>query len=292
MSSLLPITGAAVTTAAIMYPVDVMRALTMSAAGSGTPFSVSTHYKVNGARGFISQGVIPELFKSSSMRVSKFFFFPIVCNGMWGKAPSKSTPFEKGIAGALATVPEILMVSPMEVAKIGLQLDAKNEFNNSGLKFAKHIYSKHGVSGLYSGWAGMQWRQSAWTGTYFATLSWWRAQTEPSMKNAGLPPFACNILSGFLAGCFAAIPNAPGDVVRSVVQRKLFQESGRVAKGISPAGIAEHFSVAAEIVANSGVKGLFAGFGFKALHLGGSGALMAALIPVLSDMMGIPYGGV
>jgi len=276
-----------------MYPVDVMRALKMSSAGSGESFSLGAHYRTFGIKGFVSQGVIPELVKSSSMRVSKFFFFPIVCNGLWGKDPSKSTALEKGLAGALATVPEILMISPMEVAKIGLQLDRENKYKNNSVNFAKDIYAKHGISGLYSGWAGMQWRQSWWTGTYFATLSWWKKQTEPPLKDAGVPVFVANIISGFLAGCFASIPNAPGDVVRSVVQKKLFQEPGRTAKGISPAGVLEHIAVAQEIVAARGVfKGLYAGFGFKAMHLGGSGALMAALIPVFSSAMGIPYSGV
>lgn len=145
----------------------------MSSAG-GPAFSLSDFYKTHGIKGFVSQGVIPELVKSSSMRVSKFFFFPIVCNGMWGKAPPKASGLEKGLAGALATVPEILMIAPMEVAKIGLQLDRENKFKNNSRAFVSHIYSTKGMSGLYSGWAGMQWRQSWWTGTYFATLSWWK----------------------------------------------------------------------------------------------------------------------
>jgi solute carrier family 25 2-oxodicarboxylate transporter 21 len=276
-----------------MYPVDVMRALTMAAAGSGKPFSVGEHYRSFGMRGFVTQGVAPELLKSSSMRISKFFFFPIVCNGLFNRPPGKASAIEKGLAGALATVPEILMVSPMEVAKIGMQLDATNQFKNSSVNFAKHIYQKHGLAGLYSGWAGMQWRQCWWTGTYFATLSWWKAQTEPTLTSFGVPVFGANVLSGFLAGCFASIPNAPGDVVRSVVQKKLFQEEGRVARGISPAGVLEHVVVAREIIAKAGVvKGLYAGFGFKALHLGGSGALMAGLIPIFSQLMGIPYSGI
>ena len=95
-----------------MYPVDVARALKMSSAG-GPAFSLADFYKSHGLKGFVSQGVVPELVKSSSMRVSKFFFFPQFCNLFWGKPPGKSTPLEKGLAGAVATVPEILMISPM-----------------------------------------------------------------------------------------------------------------------------------------------------------------------------------
>jgi len=289
--TLLPLTAAAVSTAGIMYPVDVARALKMSSAG-GPAFSLTDFYKSHGLKGFVSQGVIPELVKSSSMRVSKFFFFPQFCNLFWGRAPGKCSPVEKGLAGAVATVPEILMISPMEVAKIGLQLDRENKFKNNSTAFAKHIYNTKGFSGLYSGWAGMQWRQSWWTGMYFATLSSWKNLVEPPIKNAGGGDAVANLVSGFLAGCFASIPNAPGDVVRSVVQRKLFQEPNRVAKGISIGGVMEHVAVAQEIVGARGLTALYAGFGFKAMHLGGSGALMAMFVPIFADLMGIKYTGV
>jgi hypothetical protein len=184
------------------------------------------------------------------------------------------------------------MISPMEVAKIGLQLDRENKFKNNSTAFARHIYETKGLSGLYSGWAGMQWRQSFWTGTYFATLSSWKGLVEPPIRQAGGGDALANLTSGFLAGVFASIPNAPGDVVRSVVQKKLFQEPGRVAKGISLGGIMEHISVANEIIGARGITALYAGFGFKAMHLGGSGALMAMFVPIFSDMMGIKYSGV
>jgi solute carrier family 25 2-oxodicarboxylate transporter 21 len=268
-----------------------MRALKMSSAG-GEQFSLVDFYKTHGLKGFVSQGVLPELLKSSSMRVSKFFFFPIVCEGLFNKKVPKASGLEKGIAGALATVPEILMISPMEVAKIGLQLDRENKYKNNSTAFAKHIYQTRGISGLYCGWAGMQWRQSWWTGTYFATLSWWKSKVEPPLKEMGAPITVANIISGFFAGCFATIPNAPGDVVRSVVQKKLFQDATRKAYGVSPGGVMEHIAVAREIVAARGIAGLYAGFGFKAMHLGGSGSLMAALVPIFSNMFGIPYSGV
>jgi hypothetical protein len=81
-----------------MYPVDVMRALKMSSAG-GSAVSITDFYKSHGLKGFVSQGVIPELVKSSSMRVSKFFFFPECCKLFYGRPPGKCSPLEKGLAG-------------------------------------------------------------------------------------------------------------------------------------------------------------------------------------------------
>ena len=46
-------------------------------------------------------------------------------------------------------------------------------------------------------------------------------------------------------------------------------------------------SLGSEIVAAKGFQGLYSGFGFKALHMGGSGAFVAMLIPFFSKLMGI-----
>ena len=291
-STLLPLTLAAVTTAAVMYPVDVCRALSMSSAGSGEAFSVTKYYSQHGAAGFVSKGVVPEIIKSSVMRVSKFFFFPVMTDKMWGKEPKDCHVLQKALSGAAATVPEIFMIAPLEVAKIGIQLDHENKFKNNSVNFLKDLHKTRGISALWSGWAGMQWRQSFWTGTYFATLSTWKGVVEPPLVDVGIPKPIATLISGFLAGFFATFPNAPGDVVRSVVQKKLFQDPTRKAYGISPAGVMEHITVAREIIALQGVKGLYTGLGFKAMHLGGSGALMAVLIPQFARMTGIEYGGV
>lgn len=291
--TLLPLTTAAVATAITMYPVDVLRALKMSSAGDKNALSIGQYYKKFGVRGFVSQGVIPEVAKSSLMRVSKFFFFPIICTNLYGVEAKEASVLQKASAGALATVPEILMISPLEVAKLGLQLDADNKYKNNSMAFIKDTYKKRGFSGLYVGWAGMQWRQSFWTGTFFATLQWWRSKVDPVLiQNFGAPVQLSQIISGFLAGFFATFPNAPGDVVRSVVQKKAFADPSRPSYGVSPQGVIEHVQVATEIVKSAGFRGLYTGLAFKAVHLGGSGALMAVFIPAFAKMFGIPYGGV
>lgn len=61
---------------------------------------IGDFYRKYGLKGFVSQGVIPEVAKSSVMRVSKFFFFPIACEAMWNKKPGKASAIEKGLAGA------------------------------------------------------------------------------------------------------------------------------------------------------------------------------------------------
>lgn len=290
--TLLPLTTAALGTAIAMYPVDVLRALKMSQAGDKNPLTIKQYYQKFGVKGFVSQGVVPEVARASLMRASKFFFFPLVCEGLHGVSVKEASISQKLTAGALATFPEILMVTPIEVAKLGLQLDTKDKYKNSMRHFISDMAKQRGIGGLYTGWSGLQWRQSFWTGTYFATLQFWKDLIEPRLNVLGAPQGVSQFVSGFFAGAFAAIPCAPGDVCRSVIQKKVFADPSRKVYGISPAGMLEHISQGKEILKTSGVRGLYSGIGFKALHLGGSGALMALLVPICAKMMNIPYGGV
>ena len=228
------------------------------------------------------------------MRRRQFFFFPVSCRAVWGKGSKDLSPLQKGIAGALATVPEILMITPLELAKLGLQTDKKNEFRNSSSRMLRHIYeTRGGVGALWSGWTGLQFRNGLWTGTYFATLQSFKNVIEPQVLNMGLPQGVAQFTAGFCAGTFAACFNTPADVVRSVVQRQMMSDPSRPAYGISPKGFAEHVRVLRTLARDQGVaKGLFPGFGFKALHLGGSGALMALFVPIFAKLLGIKYNAV
>jgi len=286
MDTLAPLTCAAVATATTLYPVDVVRAMKM------TNSSVREFYQKFGLKGFASQGILPEVVRASAMRVSKFFFFPIVCEFLWHSKPSETSPLKKGIAGAFATVPEILVISPMEVAKLGLQLDKEQKYRNNALTFIKEIYAKRGVRGLYVGWAGMQYRQSSWTGAYFATLASFRDKVNPALMSNGFDKGAANLLSGFCAGYFAALFNTPGDMVRSVVQKRAFTDGSFNAYGIHPYGFVEHIKVAGEMVRIKGPVVLYSGFGVKGVQLGLSGAFMAFFIPMFQKMLGIKYDGI
>ena len=146
------LSSAAIATATIMYPLDVLRALNMANE------SLSGFVKSHGVRGMFKQGVAAEIGRASMMRVSKFFFFPRICNTFYGKDVKQCNPVEKAFAGIFSAVPEILVISPFEVAKVGLQLDETHKYRNSISAFIRDRVSKSGVSSIYHGWAGMQYR--------------------------------------------------------------------------------------------------------------------------------------
>ena len=132
----------------------------------------------------------------------------------------------------------------------------------------------------------MQMRQSMFTGIYFGTLSTYRDY----FHGANFPPILGNLLGGFCAGVTGAIcGNIPSDVVRSVVQKRMFLDPNRRAYGVSFNGVVEHVVVAKELLRTEGIKGLYRGTLFKASYLGAGMAGATVLIPVFSDLFGIKY---
>eukprot|EP01059_Diplonema_ambulator_P027805 TRINITY_DN46487_c0_g1_i1.p1 TRINITY_DN46487_c0_g1~~TRINITY_DN46487_c0_g1_i1.p1 ORF type:complete len:335 (+),score=87.65 TRINITY_DN46487_c0_g1_i1:59-1006(+) len=300
-----PITAGAASVAFLMYPADVMRALKMASAGGGESSAfvlLKNFIQAHGIKGLASQGVVPELLQRTWSRISKFFMFPVLHRQMWALEPSQGTPFTKGSAAMVATLPEMWTCTPFETAKVALQLDSTNRFKNSAMGVAKWIYREQGWKGLYCGYAGLQYRQACWTSIYFATVDDVTKRTKTGIEqltgsNGSAVQRTSAVVGGFLAGTLGAVINTPGDVVRTNVQKQ------EMAKWLSPpasgvpkysfgpsyvwSGVTVSVDVANQIVRTSGVGGLWKGFMFKTVHLGGGGALLNLLIPVFKNMMGV-----
>merc|ERR1712060_255339 len=117
-------------------------------------------------------------------------------------------------------------------------------------------------------------RQCLWTGGFFLTLDWY--------KNG-------------VAGATGTAFNCWTDVCRSVVQKKALAETFDPAiprpSMMEPLNPGPFFGTASEIMASKGITGLYSGVGPKMVHLGGSGAILAVLMPRFKtmwfDMMGL-----
>ena len=88
------------------------------------------------------------------MRVVQFFMFPIIHEGFFGRPPSKGDTKTKLVAGVVATLPSSVAITPLENAKIALQLDHQKKFNNSMGKAVKHLL-RRGVLAPYMGCQGV-----------------------------------------------------------------------------------------------------------------------------------------
>ena len=277
-----PILAASFFTAAIMYPLDLIRALQMADAGSTVKLStiqlLSNFRSAHGIQGFFTQGLVPELARSTWMRFVKFGLFPIVHLGITnGVSEAKGTSLSKAVSAILTAFPEVISIMPLEIAKITLQLDSAKKFSNNMFKAMTAVFKERGISGFTVGYVGVQYRQAAWSAAYFVSLPYFEKSVNKTLNLAGVDPKVnsaaksfSQLLSGFLAGVFGAFLNTPGDTIRTNIQKRVLGNIG---------GATDFLGVASEIYKSRGLGGLYAGIGFKSLHLGGGGALMAFLLP-------------
>lgn len=287
LQTLPPVTGAAVVTSIVMYPADVIRAVCMSNPGTGPVTATNNFLATHGMKGFVQQGLAAEVTRASFSRMIKFWLQPIAHQSFFGKSEKDGSPFTKGLAGAIATIPEVITISPLENVKLAEQLDSEKRFSGMA-SVMKHLNETRGpFGGFYCGYFGMQLRQMLWTGTFFLTIDVYKSAVKPVISS----PLGQDIISGFVAGATGVMMNCWTDVVRSVVQKEAIQAT--FDKSI-PAPSALYLTVnpgpffgkASEIMASKGIGGLYSGVGVKCVHLGGSGAILAVLVPRFKKMWG------
>lgn len=276
-----------------MYPVDIVRALVMAQA-SGQRSSIGTliknFHKNHGAIGFIKQGLGPEMARAISSRVIKFWLQPLTHKLIFKKSEKEGSSLTKGLAGALATIPEVLAISPFENLKLAQQLDKEKKFKNTPDVF-NHLIKTRGGPGLYLGYFGMQIRQMLWTGTFFLTLDVYQKRTE---KFAGGKRLWTDVIAGFGAGVTGTLVNCWTDVVRTVIQKQSIADTFDISKPRQPlnmsyliSGVTAVVTTTKNIHAARGITGLYSGFLIKSLYLGGSGAFLAVLIPRFKHIWGV-----
>jgi len=286
-ATLPPVTCAAVVTSITMYPADVIRAICMSNPGTGPITAVQGFLSTHGVKGFVQQGLAAEITRASFSRVIKFWLQPIAHQSMFGRPEGKGNPVTKGTAGAIATIPEVIIISPLENLKLAEQLDTQKRFNGMMDTF-KHITKTRGIAGLYTGYIGMQIRQCMWTGGFFLSLDVFKGAASSATSNK----LAQDVLGGFFAGAFGTCLNCWTDVCRSVIQKNAIEATFKPDAPVPSAfdmvlNPVPFFSQANKIFAERGIGGLYSGFGIKCVHLGGSGAILAVLMPRFKAMFGV-----
>lgn len=269
-----------------VYPVDVVRALCMSNPGVSAGAALRGFIGTHGMMGFVKQGMVTEVARSSMARGIKFWVQPLAHQRVFGKPEKQGSAITKSLSGVLAVFPEVLAISPLENIKLAQQLDVEKRFSGS-MSVAKHLVQTRGVlGGLYCGYFGMQLRQCLWTGGFFLALD----ATKDFVNASGVVPkgLAVDVIAGFMAGAFGTSLNCWTDVVRSVIQKRCIAESfdpsiprPSAAMHLSPTYF---FGEAAAIFKSKGIGGLYAGVHVKMIHLGFGGAILAVLMPRFKTM--------
>jgi solute carrier family 25 2-oxodicarboxylate transporter 21 len=283
LDTLPPICAGAFVTSIVMYPADVVRAICMSNPGTGAGTALKGFVEAHGVMGFVKQGLVAEVTRASMSRAIKFFMQPIVHKSLYGKPETQGTAISKGLAGAIGTVPEVIAISPLENIKLAAQLDKEGKFKGSA-DITRHIIKTRGFGGLMIGYAGMQVRQMLWTGGFFLSLDVYKSAVGSVVENK----LAGDVLAGFAAGATGTALNCWTDVCRSLVQKKAlaatFDPNSVRPSVMEPLNPGPFFSEASSILSSRGVGGLYSGVGPKMVHLGGSGAILAVLMPRFKTM--------
>ncbi len=79
MATLPPVTAAAAVVAAVMYPVDVVRALVMASPGLSPGQALSGFIQTHGYIGFLKQGLAAEMCRGTFSRMIKFYGLSCLC---------------------------------------------------------------------------------------------------------------------------------------------------------------------------------------------------------------------
>jgi len=254
---------------------------------------VKTFYDSHGVIGFLKQGLGAEMSRATFSRVIKFWLQPVAHIKVFGKKQNDGTPITKGIAGALATIPEVLTISPFENAKLASQLDREKRFTGT-MSVLAHLYRTRGIGGFYIGYFGMQIRQVCWTGGFFFSVDLFRELSRNILQTHQNTALS-DTMGGFMAGVFGTCLNCWADVVRTVTQKQTVAETfnpniprpNMFTPTYLASGVTGIFGKAVEIYQKRGFSGLYAGFAVKAIYLGGSGAILAVLVPRFKEMWGL-----
>ena len=107
----------------------------MADASSGTKQSTAQLLRnfcnAHGVQGLFTQGLAPELARSTWMRFMTFSLYPLFHLAIAGIEESKGSVLSKSVAAILSSIPEAITIMPLEIAKIALQLDSTNRFKNN-----------------------------------------------------------------------------------------------------------------------------------------------------------------
>ncbi|KAL5226438.1 hypothetical protein ABZP36_014703 [Zizania latifolia] len=126
--------------------------------------------------------------------------------------------------GALQT----LILSPVELVKIRLQLEAAGQKhrrpgNHHGpMDMARDILRKEGLRGIYRGLAVTALRDAPAHGVYFWTYEYARERLHPGCRRSGQENLATMLVSGGLAGVASWVCCYPLDVVKSRLQAQSY----------------------------------------------------------------------
>lgn len=228
-------------------PLDVVKVNLQQAGAQGKgAFAITKDLWVKeGIRGFF-RGVLPPVTMEGGINAILFTAYGLTRRVVQADPSQPLTVSEAALCGAVAAVPEVLVVAPMELVKIRIQLEknaveSMGEFKRTWLA-CKQLAQTEGVSGFTRGFGITIGREIPFMALYFGV---YEGLKNFFTVNGNISDFG-QIMSGGLAGAMAWGIVYPLDVVKTLRQASSEFTSSRQ--------IYQH------IVGKQGIAGLYKGF--------------------------------
>lgn len=121
------------------------------------------------------------------------------------------------VSGFLAGAAQCIIITPVELVKTQLQVQTKT-LDVSEMKYARSIFNKHGIGGIYRGLSATICRDAPACGIYFAGNNFFLQQLSYSNRDSSLTQLYKLMVAGGIAGVLSWIISFPLDVIKSRMQ--------------------------------------------------------------------------
>lgn len=231
---------------ALGHPLDLLKVHQQNSSNrcSALSFTLST-YRTSGVGGLF-KGLVPPLIAGVVYQSLMFPAYQLALS-LFGKARDTESIAESVVAGMFAGLVTTIGTTPLEVAKIQLQLNPSAKGGSAGA--TRVVLVKMFRSGsMYSGWLSLAVRDGPGTGVYMATYHLCKRLGAPIVPSKSLN----ELLSGGMAGVFCWLSVLPFDTVKTRIQADCVSSKAPMYKGT--------FDGLVKIARTEGWPALFAGW--------------------------------
>lgn len=204
------------------YPLDTLRVRQQSSTGGS---AVQILRRLVTAEGPFSlyRGMTAPLASVTFQNAIAFQTYAILSKAIDVNSAPDDPPSYRGVAlGGFGTgAIQSLVLSPVELVKIRLQLQAKTNkpsIHKGPADVARSIVRAEGWRGLYRGLAITVLRDAPAHGVYFWTYEYTREGLHPGCRKSGQESFGTMLLAGGLAGVASWMCCYPLDVIKTRLQ--------------------------------------------------------------------------
>lgn len=218
------------------YPLDSIRVRQQNSK-SGSAFNVFRHVVTKEGPLSLYRGMAAPLASVTFQNAVVFQTYAMLSRTFDREIPANDPPSYKGVAlgGTAAGAIQSLIISPVELMKIQLQLQSKNNQATSlkgPIDVTKRIFRQEGLRGIFRGLTITVLRDAHSHGIYFWVYEYTKEELQPGCRKNGQESYQTMLLAGGLAGALSWISCYPLDVVKTRLQAQSSETKSAKYRGI------------------------------------------------------------